>query len=453
MPDATIWNSYGLTADPYSILPLTEGGALSVDQVFVGRQEELGVLMQTMTGERVTMLINGNVGVGKTSLLNFHKHRCRSLKKETPFLAPRREIEATSDLLHKKTFLLEILSTLYWEVKLIDPTKVERDDFLKKIGAIVDFTSRIELNTSSSLSAGFAGINVAESRSVAPPMELTINSIEHRLEEFVEWIRNNDVAGKKHKGIIIHMNNFDVALRENVGVVRHFFDEIRDTLQMKYLFFFLLGPSDFYHDAVADNPRIRAVCAPPLCLQPLSKTELCDALDRRYERLRINKFIAYIPPLSKEAIYSFYDIFNGDIRSILSTCRELVEGKGSQSLQNVGREEAFAMLGKLKWEAMKRMGIDTPAFRSVVEYITEHPEGVIQTDVAKALKKVRSNMAGYYFKELKQKGIVEQVLADDENKQDKRVKYWKFTRDFQVLYFYKNAAQAVQRSQEQLSLL
>ena len=121
------WQQFGLKNNPYDTLPLIEGGNVSIQLAFVGREKERNFLDNIFESEdRFCLAICGETGVGKTSLANYQKF---IWKYKTPKLlfSFRREIEACDELLSKKNFIIEILGSVLREIKLLDP------ELLKKI--------------------------------------------------------------------------------------------------------------------------------------------------------------------------------------------------------------------------------------------------------------------------------------------------------------------------------
>ena len=77
------WQQFGLRSNPYDTLPLIEGGELPIDKAFVGRTMELQSLKDIfLSDSRACLTILGNVGVGKTSLANFHKFLFKYVEKK-----------------------------------------------------------------------------------------------------------------------------------------------------------------------------------------------------------------------------------------------------------------------------------------------------------------------------------------------------------------------------------
>ncbi len=76
MPSLINWYEFGLRKDPYDTQPLVEGGDLPIDKAFIGREIEKENLYGLFkSSDRLCLTICGDVGVGKTSLANFHKFK------------------------------------------------------------------------------------------------------------------------------------------------------------------------------------------------------------------------------------------------------------------------------------------------------------------------------------------------------------------------------------------
>ena len=133
------WQQFGLKKNPYDTLPLIEGGDLSINKAFVGRDSEKQFLDSLLeSNNRLCLTICGDVGVGKTSLANFQKFIWKYTKSKLLF-SFRREIEANRDLLNKKNFLIEIIGSVLREIRLLDPNLL-KNDLLKKLSQIVDIS-------------------------------------------------------------------------------------------------------------------------------------------------------------------------------------------------------------------------------------------------------------------------------------------------------------------------
>lgn len=106
------WQQFGLKKDPFDTSALIEGGDLPIGKAFVGRDQEMSFLDSLFeSSDRLCLTICGSVGVGKTSLVNFHKFIWKYEKMKLLF-SFRREIEASKELLNKRSFLIEIIGSV-----------------------------------------------------------------------------------------------------------------------------------------------------------------------------------------------------------------------------------------------------------------------------------------------------------------------------------------------------
>jgi hypothetical protein len=77
------WQQFGLKENPYETKPLTEGGDLPIHKAFIGRDQELQYLNDLFSSStNLSLVVSGEVGVGKTSLINFHKYKLKHSEKE-----------------------------------------------------------------------------------------------------------------------------------------------------------------------------------------------------------------------------------------------------------------------------------------------------------------------------------------------------------------------------------
>lgn len=149
------WQQFGIKKNPYDVLPLIEGGDISIEKAFVGRVRERKFLEDLFTSEsRVCLTICGSIGVEKTSLANFHKFIWKYYKDDNLLFSFRREIEISEKMLDKRSFLIEIIGSILREIQLIDPELMKKFDLLKRANQVVDISQ--SLSFTAGLSGGFA---------------------------------------------------------------------------------------------------------------------------------------------------------------------------------------------------------------------------------------------------------------------------------------------------------
>lgn len=438
------WQQFGLKANPYDTGALVEGGILPIEKAFVGREKERTFLDQLLTQEEhLCLVIGGNVGVGKTSMANFQKFQWKYHREKLLF-SSRREIEANERLLTKEHFLIEIIGSLLREIELLN-SELLKDKLLQRLSAIVDITSTIDFSVGASVMGH--GANFGKGTNIEQPQHLSTAKLEGYFRDLVEFIRTTEIDGLTYSGVIVHVNNFDVVLsqKSDQKKVIQFFQDIRDLLQTPYVYFFFLGPPDFFESIIRAESRVLSIFHPsPLALEPLSKKEIVQALNGRMTILQSENVQRYIQPIEDEVVYKLYDVYNGDIRAIMTALKSMVSQYSGQIHGPLLLAEAMVLLGEALWEriaqAVKPL---TRERKKILQYIAEHREPVMQKDIAKLLNKAQTNVSGYYFRPFKNAGVIEV-------KETKGVeKYWGLTHEYQPLYDYVDALATLREKQTQ----
>lgn len=407
MANLVSWQQFGLKKDPYDTLPLVEGGDLPIEEAFVGREKERAFIDNLLAAEdRLCLTICGDVGVGKTSLVNFQKFIWK-YKKEKLLFSPRREIEASQRLLDKKNFIIEIIGSVLQEIKLRDDELLKREP-LQKLIRIVDISQTLELSLGVNI-LGYGG-SLSGGKDVVQPMQISISVLEGYLRTLLEFVVQNEIGGYKYSGLLVHINNFDVVMgtKEMNNAVIRFFNEIRDLLQTPQIYFVFLGPKNLYKDIIATQKRVKSIFyQTPLQIKPLIKTEIVQAFDKRMNLLQSENVSSFTKPVEDAVIFQLYDLYGGDIRSVMGAVRDII-GQLDSSGRPLKVEEAMVILGRLRWEEINNALSLTDGQIEMLKAIIESDNYLSQKQAATKLNKLESNVSGYYFKPLKESDIIEE---------------------------------------------
>ncbi|OHA83528.1 MAG: hypothetical protein A2937_00260 [Candidatus Yonathbacteria bacterium RIFCSPLOWO2_01_FULL_47_33b] len=426
------WQQFGLKTNPYDTLPLVDGGELSLEDAFIGRDHERKLLSSLFKSENnICLTVCGDTGVGKTSLANFQKFIWKQ-DKEKPLFSCRREIEASDTLLDKQNFLLEVIGSMLREIALVEP-KLLTDPTLAKLNAIIDFTQMMSISGGISADvAGFGGgVNFSKERNTSSPIKLTTTSIEQHFLNLLGFIKTKTIGGRQYYGLVIHVNNFDVVLKDknNKKKVISFFNEIRDILQTKDVYSLFLGPSDFYSQIIAPEQRVKSIFTrTPLVVKPLSKTEVVRAFEKRMELLKSKNVQQYIKPIDDEVVFRLHDLYHGDIRSIMTGIKDILGQCSDRVVQPLSMNEAMTLLGRERWE---RVSSDlSPGKQSILTFLVKNNKYISTKEASTILGKQSSNISGYYFKPLKDLGILE------EKERKGKMVYFGLTDEYQPLKWW-----------------
>jgi len=435
------WQQFGLKTNPYDTLPLVEGGELSLEDAFIGRDNERKSLNDLFESENnICLTVCGDTGVGKTSLANFQKFNWK-YNKEKPFFSCRREIEASDTLLDKQSFLLEIIGSVLREIALIEHGLLV-DPMLSKLNAIIDFTQMMAISGGISADiAGFGGgVNFGKERSSSSPIKLTTASVEQHFLNLLNFIKTKKIGSLQYHGLIVHVNNFDVVLRDkdNKKKVVAFFNEIRDILQTKDTYFLFLGPADFYSQIIAPEQRVKSIFVrTPLLVKPLNKTEVAQAFEKRMELLKSKGVQQYIKPIHDDVVYRLHDLYHGDIRSIMTGIKDILGQCSDRLQQPLSMNEAMTLLGRERWERVSASL--TREQKKILGFLVKNDNYISTKEASKILNKQSSNISGYYFKPLKDLGILE------EKERKGKTVYLGLTVEYQPLKWWVESESAVKK--------
>jgi hypothetical protein len=435
------WQQFGLKKNPYDTLPLIEGGDISIDKAFVGRDKEKKIIDSLLeSNDRLCLTICGDVGVGKTSLINFQKFIWKYSKQKLLF-SFRREIEANFDLLNKKNFLIEIIGSVIREIRLLQPDLL-KEELLKKLSQIVDISQTIALSGGGSV-FGF-GLEAGGERKITAPIQLSIAVLEEYFNNLVGFIKSNEIKGLNYSGLIVHVNNFDVVLKDeqSKGRVIDFFNEIRDILQTPDVYFIFLGPKCFFKDIIGASQRVKSIFfQTPLQLDPLSKTEIVKAFEERMDLLKSGDVQTYIKPVEDEVVYRIYDLYNGDVRSIMSSIIDIMGQYSEMLAKTLTIDEAMLLLGRERWEKIETAIKLTAEQKEILKFLASK-ELISQKEIALLFNKAQSNVSGYYFKPLRDNNIIEEKEKID------KTPYYGLTTDYIPLKWLVRAENEIKKDIE-----
>lgn len=402
------WQQFGLKKDPYDTQPLVEGSDLSIEQAFIGRDKERAYIDNLMeSSERICLAICGNVGVGKTSLTNIEKFIWKYRRTKLLF-SFRREIEACDELLNKKNFLIEIIGSVLREIKLLQP-ELLKDEALVELDRLVDITQSIAFSAGAQ-AFGF-GINAGKDSSVYFPQQLSTTLLEQHFNELINFIKENEINGHSYSGLVVHVNNFDVVMSTVEGKKKTitFFNEIRDILQISGVYYIFLGPNNFFSEIISINQRVKSIFVQtPLKVCPLGKTEIVKALEERMKLLKSDDVADYIKPIEDDVVFRLYDLHAGDIRSIMSSIRDILSQCSENLVKPLSMNEAMLLLGKERWDKIEKAMTLTQEQKEILKYLAGSKKFISQKEIVQLFNKKQSNVSSYYFKPLRENNIIEE---------------------------------------------
>jgi len=320
-----LWERFGFRDNPYDTraLSFSEGALLPIAKAFIGRGMEssesrlMTNFLRNPGGGRV--VVEGNVGVGKTTFVNYHRFLWEH-EAQDRLLTPPSEVSVYSTWT-AHAFIMSALGSLVGRFLLLKGKKwVHSHPLLSEIAALTHVYIEQSLRWSGSVSVfgtGLGGSRATERTTSIP--DIAMPQLIDYLEQLHALSREEGFAG-----ITLHFNNMELLMQTDVEALGHFFDEIRDVLQTPGYYFVFVAPSGFFQTVIAARERVRSIFfGQPIVVPPLSEEEVRAALQRRYELLAADSG-HWVPPVGDELVAYLYRLFGGKIRFIMDAIQNIV---------------------------------------------------------------------------------------------------------------------------------
>lgn len=306
----SFWNTLGLEDNPYDPRPLTIND--KDRKLFVGRTNELTQLSTLVSGDKGgIIIIEGEVGVGKTSFVNIFQHDKWKHEK----LLPSSEKIELGDNTNSVNFMLSVLSNMIFNLEKIDSgTLLKKDQVHKNTKALIAKT--IESGWVGSISvAGFGG-GVSRHKTVSQPAAVVLPTILDAMDKWVSFVINK----LGYSSIIVPVDNFDIV---DEDVIIDFLNGTRDILiGRSNIWWLLIGQKGLFSLIEKKAHRVsEIITGKPVVLNSLSLKEMHQMINLRYENLKKTKPVEQIIP--SQVIDILYDASKGEARYILKRITDM----------------------------------------------------------------------------------------------------------------------------------
>ncbi|MCL5413226.1 MAG: ATP-binding protein, partial [Candidatus Marsarchaeota archaeon] len=265
-----IWELYGLSENPFSTNPLLVRGGIIPITCFIGRGNELVRInkqFRSKGGSR-TMIV-GDVGVGKTSFVNY----ARYLAKEKYF-SPIKEIHV-QETWNSEDFLTNSLFAILNTLTIEGNTGWLDKDTLKQVESVA------MLNRISAVGGGLTATVIGGNynQETSNPANIPFMALE---DLFVSVV--NQIYDKQHKETIIHYNNLENLQEKSV---KRIFENLRNTFQTSHVHFVFIG--NLVVDGIIQSiPRVSSIFSEHITLETMTLSEITEILETRLEKMKIS---------------------------------------------------------------------------------------------------------------------------------------------------------------------
>ncbi|MFB9688326.1 hypothetical protein [Amycolatopsis plumensis] len=304
-----MWQEFGFQQSPYAtepVPPTREG-----DHILVGREAEISMLESRILAGGNHPTLEGDNGVGKTSLLSVTCYRLRNAfesgQSSKLFIPLKNFFQPTS-----AQSVDEFIKKVYFEVA---STIVDEFDSLKqhaaKVPNVADVKAWLRSPLISSLggSASLAGFGAGFTRGRSSNGSEGFSEAGFRSTIDV-WLRElfpSTQAG----GFICVIDNLE--LLETTQEARKLLEEVRDPLfNRRGLRWILCGARGIVRTSVS-SPRLEGRISDPIDIAPLSDSAIAAAIERRIASCRSP--IDAVAPVGSTTFTQLYEILNRNLRN------------------------------------------------------------------------------------------------------------------------------------------
>ena len=304
-----IWHVMNLTSTPFFQDPLVPGeNAQHPIDLFVGREKEARYILDGIgSSQHSRHVIQGAVGVGKTTLLQYVKAEAA----KAGYLVDADAVAVTSAATADELRLRILLSA--YSALLAHDSSLAGHRVMQEVRQIIGMERHRAVSASLGLPAvGSIGGGTSVQRHTGPGA-LAVQP-EGLLRELSKLLFTLD----RVPGIVIHLNNLENLAEARQETATRVLRDLRDTALMNAGFHYLFaGTDDAIRAVITGEERLRSVVNNPGSLEALTLEEVGRLLERRYEHLRHFDNQPVHPPVTPEALGAVYNVFRGNLRGLL----------------------------------------------------------------------------------------------------------------------------------------
>ena len=305
-----IWNLYGLKGNPFTTDPLSAyDGELPIEKSFFGREAEVEKVKKIIYSNKTSrLLVYGDIGIGKTTFVNFIKHQAVKDGYFTPFGELGLEYDWSPE-----EFMLNTINIIF---TTIDRTKSLKEkinpELAQKMNVLFGIDRGYSGGVGLSVSAFGAGIgaNIDKGQSFGVP-KLNSATLKLLLQEVLD-----ELIRLGFKGTILHFNNLELVQDKGETQLRRIMNGIRDFLQVKGAHFIFVSDTKLY-EMFQQIKRVEDIFEVPILILPFKIDEVKQIINTRIKLLKVSSDINPIYPFDDETLAILFKLYSGNLRGIL----------------------------------------------------------------------------------------------------------------------------------------
>ncbi len=310
----SIWNDYGFAGNPYTTDPIES--TASGRRLLVGRDEELRKIGRHLGGGASVVALEGDFGVGKTSLAAAAAYEATQWRDGGgPLFLPIRtrlslRVEDTRETFERKV------------MRAVGIALVESEAWLKADGRKVSGVDAVRRWLQSPEGTGWTGGlgasvtgyggTASAGRTRSPSGSPGFN--EQGFNDLIDSWLGEFFPDRSAGGVICFLDNLE-ELRDSETALR-VLEPLRDALFKRPGLRWIISGAQGMVRAAYSSPKMTGVFLDPIEVSPLSHEEVPQVIDARTEALRLHRDA--VEPVSKVAFASLYRSIGQNLRYALN---------------------------------------------------------------------------------------------------------------------------------------
>lgn len=339
MASETLWDRIGFRESPYATrpIPATREGA----SLLVGRDAELGRLKNRLKSSSKHPTIEGDNGVGKTSLVSVASYQLMDEYKEGSsdvLLVPMPDFFQLSTSMPVVEFRRQVFFAVAQQF-------IKNHDYLKRSGRSVPKVDRIKywlnepmvggggFSVEGNTPAGGGGLGLERTRDTNGSAGFDQSGFESTITKWLEDCFPEGDLG----GFVCVIDNLE--LLQTSSAARQALEDIRDTLlSVQGLRWVLCGARGIVR-AVASSTRLEGRLHRPIEIPAIPDDAVGELVDARIRHYRVNEDA--VAPVGAAGFKRVYATLHQNLRNTLSYCEDFCfwmddEGHALQVSSRVG---------------------------------------------------------------------------------------------------------------------
>jgi hypothetical protein len=356
-PSEDVWKHFGFTGNPLDPRPLRISD--HDRQLLVGRDPELHQFMALSSNLQGVIIVEGNIGVGKTSFVNSIQH---DLDRKG-FLPSHQTIEV-GETTEPADLILSSLSNLVYSLEQAHGQNAcARDNALKQGKQLVATTMQGGWGGQFSILGTGGGLQRQQTATVPAAPVLTTLTL-----QLDAWM-NAACQKYSHKSGIVVIDNFD---RLSDQELLELLNRSRDVVLLRpNMLWVLIGKIGTFTTLETYARRVSEIMTgQPIVLKPLPLPEVHKAIEVRVEKFAASSKAEL--PVEKKFVDMLYSLSGGEIRFIFKRLTDIVYEvtKNLPSTENIATELATKILRELAERRLEALPL-TAGDRNILHKMTE----------------------------------------------------------------------------------